>query len=125
MGMWDLRFLGHAFGLVSNDYGVYLDDQGQVQTTLNTDENRAFLTWLHELWEEELLDHDGFTTMDTLRQITDSDAVMTYGVFFGPTPLNLVPLPRWMNMCFCLPWNIGVSRFTVICWAMWCRAPLP
>ncbi len=91
MGMWDLRFLGHAFGLVSNDYGVYLDDQGQVQTTLNTDENRAFLTWLHELWEEELLDHDGFTTMDTLRQITDSDAVMTYGVFFGPTPLNLVP----------------------------------
>ena len=62
-----------------------------MQTALNTDENRAFLTWLHELWEEELLDHDGFTTMDTLRQITDSDAVMTYGVFFGPTPLNLVP----------------------------------
>lgn len=91
MGMWDLHFLGHAFGLVSNDYGVYLDAQGQVQTTLNAEENRAFLAWLNDLWEEELLDHNGFTTMDSLRQITDSDADMTYGVFFGPTPLNLVP----------------------------------
>ncbi len=91
MGMWDLRFLGHAFGLVSNDYGVYLDDQGQVQTTLNDDANRDFLAWLNSLWEEELLDQDGFTTMDSLRQITDSNAEMTYGVFFAPTPLNLVP----------------------------------
>lgn len=91
MGMWDLKFLGHAFGLVSNDYGVYLDTDGQVKTTLNVEENRAFLTWLNTLWEENLLDHNGFSTIDSLRQITDSNATMTYGMFFAPTPLNLVP----------------------------------
>ena len=37
----------------------------------NPDENRAFLTWLHTLWTEGLIDHDGFSTTDNLRQITD------------------------------------------------------
>ena len=103
MGMWDLRFLGHAFGIVSNDYGVYLDAQGQVQTSLNTDANRAFLTWLHSLWEEELIDHSGFSTIDSLRQITDSDAEMTYGLFFSPTPLNLVPASALDQYALLLP----------------------
>lgn len=91
MGMWDLRFLGHAFGLVSNDYGIFVDAAGKVQTTLNTEENRAFLTWLNTLWNEELIPHDTFTTADNLRQITDAKASMVYGMFLAPTPLSLVP----------------------------------
>ncbi len=91
LSMWDLRFLGHAFGLVSDDYNLYLDENGQVQTTLTKDENRAFLTWLHSLWEEGLLDTAGFTTADSLRAITDSSATITYGVMLAPTPLSLVP----------------------------------
>ncbi len=91
LSMWDLRFLGHAFGLVSDDYNLYVDENGQVQTTLTKDENRAFLTWLHELWEEGLLDTNGFTTADSLRAITDSDADITYGVMLAPTPLSLTP----------------------------------
>lgn len=91
LGMWDLRFLGHAFGLVADDYNLYLDADGQVCTTLTKDENRAFLTWLHQLWEENLLGGDGFTTSDTIRRITDSKATITFGVIFAPTPLSLVP----------------------------------
>ena len=91
LGMWDLRFLGHAFGLVSNDYNLYLDENGNVCTTLDTEENRAFLTWLHQLWEEKLLDPSGFTTSDSLRAITDSKAAITFGVLLAPTPLSLVP----------------------------------
>ena len=91
LSMWDLRFLGHAFGLVSDDYNLYVDEDGQVQTTLTKNENREFLTWLHELWEEGLLDTDGFTTADSLRAITDSDATITYGLMLAPTPLSLVP----------------------------------
>lgn len=91
MGMWDLRFLGHAFGLVSNDYGIYLDADGQVKTTLNAEKNREFLTWLNTLWNEKLIDHNGFTTSDSLRQVTDSNATMTYGLFFAPSPLSLIP----------------------------------
>lgn len=89
--MWDLKFLGHAFGLVSNDYNVYVDETGTVRTTLDADENRAFLTWLHQLWEEGLLDHTGFTSADSMRAITDKEAAITFGVMLAPTPLSLVP----------------------------------
>lgn len=89
--MWDLKFLGHAFGLVANDYNVYLDESGTVQTTLTDERNRDFLTWLHQLWEEGLLYKSGFSSADSLRAITDSDAAITFGVMLAPTPLSLVP----------------------------------
>lgn len=90
IGMWELRFLGHAFGIVDNDYYVTLKD-GQVTSSLTSDENRAFLTWLHQLWEENLLDHRGFSTADSLRQITDEKATIPYGMFLSPSPLTVVP----------------------------------
>lgn len=89
--MWDLKFLGHAFGLVANDYNVYVDENGQVQTTLTDAKNREFLAWLNQLWEEELLFKSGFSSADSLRAITDSDAAITFGMMFAPTPLSLVP----------------------------------
>lgn len=89
-GLWELSFLGHAFGLNSDDYRLYQDADGRVQTTLNTDENRQFLAWLHQLWEEELISHDCFSLTSTALQITDSKAAMTYGVFMGPTPFTLI-----------------------------------
>ena len=90
IGMWELRFLGHAFGLCDNDYYLHTED-GVVSSGLRTDENRQFLTWLHELWAENLLDHQGFTTMDSLRQITDSNAAIPYGVILSNSPLTVVP----------------------------------
>lgn len=91
IGMWDLRFFGHAFGLVSNDYYLYTDENGQVASILTTDENRAFLEWLHILWEEDLMTVDTFINIDSARIISDKDADMTYGLFLAPTPLSLVP----------------------------------
>ena len=90
IGMWELRFLGHAFGIIDNDYYMTCRD-GQVTSSLTTDENRAFLTWLHQLWEENLLDHQGFTTVDTLRQITDTNTTVPYGMLLTTTPLTVVP----------------------------------
>ena len=90
IGMWDLRFLGHAFGIVDNDYYVHLED-GQVKSSLLSGENRAFLAWLHLLWEEKLLDQNGFATTDSLRQVTDEKAEMTYGLMLTPSPLRIIP----------------------------------
>ena len=90
LGMWDLRFLGHAFGIIDNDYYLSVRD-GKVVSSLTTEKNRAFLTWLHGLWEENLLSHQSFTTIDSLRQITDSKAKMIYGVFLSSSPLTVVP----------------------------------
>ena len=91
MGMWDLKFLAHAFGIVTNDYNLYVDDAENVVSPLKTDSERAFLTWLHQLWTEGLIDSTGFTTIDSFRTITDSKAAITYGVVLGTTPMNLVP----------------------------------
>ena len=90
LGMWDLRFLAHAFGIVENDYYVSLQG-GKVTSALTSENNRAFLSWLHQLWEEELLSHQSFTTVDSLRQVTDEKAAITYGVFLSNSPLTVVP----------------------------------
>ena len=90
LGMWELRFLAHAFGIVDNDYYVTAKD-GVVSSSLTSDENRAFLTWLHQLWEEELIDRNGFTSTDSLRQITDEKKAIPYGVILSVTPATILP----------------------------------
>lgn len=88
--LWDLRFLGHSFGINANDYYVTMDDSGQVREVLTSDENRAFLTWLHQLWDEGLLDDTGFTGLRDTRNTTDEKADIIYGVMLSSTPVSLV-----------------------------------
>ena len=88
--LWDLRFLGHAFGLTANDYFVTMDESGKVSEVLTSDKNRAFLTWLHQLWEEGLLDLNGFTGLRNLSANKDEDAEVIYGVMLSSTPVELV-----------------------------------
>ena len=89
--MWDLRFLAHAFGINANDYYVTMDENGTVSEILTTEENRAFLTWLHQLWEEGLLDQNGFSGLRDLTANTDDDdADIVYGVMLASTPVELV-----------------------------------
>ena len=90
IGMWELRFLGHAFGIVDNDYYLRVKD-GKVTSSLTTAENRAFLAWLHQLWEEGLLDHNGFSMTDSMRQVTDEKRALRYGMFLSYSPLTVVP----------------------------------
>ena len=58
---------------------------------LTLDENRYFLTWLHQLWEEGLLDDNGFTGLRDLSVNTDEEAEIVYGVLMSSTPAELVP----------------------------------
>ena len=91
LSMWDLKFLSHAFGFVANDYGITTDENGKVSNVMGSKGCRALLEWLHQLWEEGLLFQGGFTTADATRQITDSNAAITFGLMFAPSPLTLVP----------------------------------
>ncbi len=92
--LWDLRFLGHAFGINANDYHVTMDENGVVSEVLTSDANRALLTWLHQLWEESLLDETGFSGLRDLNASTsnssDKDPDVVYGVMFASTPISLV-----------------------------------
>lgn len=101
-GMWDLRFLGHAFGLYSNDYHIQSKD-GVVTQTLTSDRNRAFLTWLNQLWTENLIDHNGFTASDTTRAISSDDATITYGVVFGPSVMSMLPSSAVSDYALMMP----------------------
>ena len=102
VSMWELRFLGHAFGITDNDYYLSVKD-GKVTSSLTTEENRAFLTWLHELWEENLLDHNGFSLSDSMRQVTDENAVIRYGLIMSSTPLTVLPSNALGNYQILLP----------------------
>lgn len=90
IGMWELRFLAHAYGIIDNDYYITATD-GKVTSSLTSEENRKFLTWLRMLWDEKLIDHNGFSTTDNLRMISDEKADIPYGVIISSTPLTVVP----------------------------------
>lgn len=92
--LWDLRFLLHAFGVNANDYYVTTDEAGQVSEILTTDTNRAFLTWLKMLWDEKLIDHNGFTGTRALLSTSDENADVVYGVMFASTPAELVHVSK-------------------------------
>ena len=109
IGMWELRFLGHAFGITDNDYYVSVSN-GKVSSSLTSDRNRAFLTWLHELWEENLLDHNGFTSADSLRQITDEKAAIPYGLILSSSPLTVVPSASLGSFSLLLPMEYDGNR---------------
>lgn len=91
IGMWDLRWLAHAFGILADDYNLSVDDYGHVSSPLKTDAYRAFVTWLHDLWTEGLLDQEGFSRTDALRQITNANDTIPFGLMLSPTPLFVVP----------------------------------
>ena len=88
--MWDLRFLGHAFGINANDYYVTMDEAGKVSEVLTTEANRAFLTWLHQLWEENLLDKMGFTGVRDMSLSMSDEKEVVYGVALSSSPVQLV-----------------------------------
>ena len=90
LGPWDLKFLSHAFGFVANDYNIYVDGEGQVQYLPLQAGYADFLKALASMYREGLLDQNGFTTADTLRAVNDDKAALTYGMFFGPNPYNLL-----------------------------------
>ena len=88
IGPFDLKFLGHAFGLIANDYNVYEED-GKVHFMPLQPEYRTFVTWLKDLYEAGLIDKDGFTTVDTMRTVTDSKATAIYGIVLTNTISNI------------------------------------
>ena len=109
IGMWELRFLAHAYGIIDNDYYVTVKD-GTVTSSLTSAENREFLAWLHMLWEEGLIDHDGFSMTDSMRQITDEKKSIPYGMMLSSTPLTVVPQAALSQYALLEPLEWGGKR---------------
>lgn len=83
LGPFDVKFLAHAYGLVANDYNIYTEED-QVKY-LPLDENfRPFLEWCITLWQDGLLDANGFSTTSELRKARASQDDNIYGVLLAP-----------------------------------------
>ena len=91
LGPWELKFFGHAWGVAANDFNIYLDQNGQVHYWPQEESFFAMAETLRGLFADELLDPNGFNTNDTLRRVTDDKADVTYGAFFAPSPVTLLP----------------------------------
>lgn len=97
LGPWELKFFSHAWGVVVNDYNIYLDEAGTVRYWPMEDSFIELARTMRDFYAEGLLDPSGFVTADTLRRVTDDEAAITYGAMFAPTPINLLPYEAAMD----------------------------
>jgi len=101
LGAFDLKFLGHAFGLTANDYNLRAVD-GQAQFVPLQPQFRPFIEWLRDLFAEGLLDPDGFSTSDSLRTQSDEKKTNVYGGAITTLPSNFLP-SAWLNSYEVMP----------------------
>ena len=90
LGAYDLKYLAHAFGLAANDFNVFEKDGRAVFMPLEP-AFRDFIVWLRGLYQQELLDKDGFFTADSLRRVTDEKSAVRYGALIAPLPTYVLP----------------------------------
>lgn len=90
LGAYDLKYLAHAFGLVANDFNMFEQD-GEARFMPLEDAFKPFILWCRELYQEGLLDNNGFSTADTLRRVTDAKATQVYGAIFSPIVSSVLP----------------------------------
>ena len=90
LGAFDLKFLGHAFGLTANDYNVREVD-GQAQFVPLQPAFRPFVEWLRALFSEGLLDPQGFVTSDSLRLVQKDTETKRYGGMITTLPTTFLP----------------------------------
>ncbi|MHC1785879.1 MAG: hypothetical protein AB9880_02275 [Christensenellales bacterium] len=94
MGAYDLKYLAHAYGLAANDFSLSAQD-GKAVFMPGEAAFRPFVAWCRGLYEKGLLARDGFSTVDSLRRVSDAKATVTYGALFAPMPASLLPL-EWL-----------------------------
>ena len=90
IGPFDLRFLMHAFGLNANNYNMAARN-GEAVFVPEEQAYYDFVSWLHDLYTEGLIDQKGFINSTTTRTVTDENATATYGVFISQSPTDVIP----------------------------------
>ncbi len=97
VGPWEAKFLLHAFGIVANDYNVYLDADGQVRYAPFDPAYRDFVEWLRMAHEESLIDPNAFRQTQASRnssQAGESDPPVIYGGMISIAPYTVVDLNK-------------------------------
>ncbi len=101
LGPYDLKYLGHAFGLIANDYNIFADSEGQIRFMPLEEGFRTLMEELHAMYEEGLIDHGGFSTTDTLRAVSDAKSAQVCGIIFAPMITTVFPAD-WLGDYACV-----------------------
>ena len=101
IGSFDLKFLGHAFGLMANDYNIRAVN-GEAQFIPLEENFRPFVEWLRELYTEKLIDPNGFSTSDMIRKIDDEKKTNIYGGAITTMVSNFLPA-AWLSSYVVMP----------------------
>jgi len=91
LGPYEMKYLAHAWGLLTNDFNIFLED-GKVSFMPLEEGFERFVADTARWYEEGLLDRDSFTTLDSLRRVTDAKAANRFGAYFAPLPTVVVPM---------------------------------
>ena len=102
LGPYDLKYLAHAFGMISNEFNIYEDGTGTVRYMPLDERFPEFIRWLRQLYEEKLLDQDGFSQTDSMRTVSSSNDPVKYGILMAPMITTLLP-SEWLGEYVCLP----------------------
>ncbi len=102
LGPYDLKYLAHAYGMICNEYNIYVDESGTVRY-MPLDENYPeYIRWLREMYREGLLDEDGFSQTDSMRTVSSASDPVEYGILMAPMITTLLP-SDWLEEYVALP----------------------
>lgn len=104
LGPFDLKFLGHAYGLIANDYNIFVED-GRVKFMPLEENFRPFLEWCAALYQEGLLDPDGFSTSSLVRSqlASQKEGEARHGIFFAPLAFDVYQNKQSQEYCIMAP----------------------
>lgn len=131
-GAYDLKYLAQAFGLIANDFNVFVQDGLALFMPLQP-RFQDFVAWCAELYAKGLIDRDAFSLSASLRQIPDKGSTQRYGVLMAPLPGSFVPV-EWVEDYVVIPplvyegarvWRNIASRLTTGTFAITTACPDP
>lgn len=103
-GIYDLKYLGHLFDIFTDDLNLYMEE-GQVKHLTQHPRFEEFALFLRALYQEGLLDPDGFAMQDGLRAIRDAKSKTRFGFVFAPFISRLTPAEWLPNYRVVMPMN--------------------
>lgn len=89
-GVYDLKYLAHAFSIVCDDFNLSYEN-GKVEHFSEKEGFRDFLKFLSELGKQKIIDADSLNVPENLRREGNAKAEKKYGLIIAPLPSHYVP----------------------------------
>lgn len=88
-GIWDLKFLSHGFGIIADDFQLY--NENGPKFALYHPNYYSFVQFLKQLYQNGLLDKDGFNPLSKINSLQESPKENIHGLLISPTPFQTLP----------------------------------